>query len=72
VATELKANGQYDVHIIVKGAVISHEIKSAATGRTQNLGIFKDPDNAFTYGSIGFRTVAAERFLVDDLFVQPR
>ena len=66
------AGGEYDIEIDVNNDVITHTIRSAATGKAENLGVFKDPGNTFSLGNIGFRTVGTERFAVDDLFVQPR
>jgi hypothetical protein len=54
------------------GNLIEHSITPAKTGVKEALGVFKDPAATFTYGGIGFRTVEAEKFWVDDLFVQPR
>jgi hypothetical protein len=68
----LAAGGEYDIEVIATNDGITHTIRSAATGKAENLGAFKDPDNSFQIGNIGFRTVGAERFAIDVLFVQPR
>jgi hypothetical protein len=68
----LVAGGEYQINITVNGDVITHTITSAATGKPENIGAFKDPGKTFSIGNIGFRTVGAERFAIDDLFVQPR
>lgn len=70
--TLLSALGQYEVHIKATGSTIEHEITPADTGNAENIGFFEDPNNTFRYGSIGFRTLATEKFSVDDLFVRPR
>ena len=72
VVTDLKSDAQYEVHIKATKNEIWHTIVPAQTGAEENLGYFKDPGNFFPYGSIGFRSIASERFSVDDLFVQPR
>jgi hypothetical protein len=69
---QLAVGGEYDIEIDVSNDVITHTLRSAATGKAENLAVFKDPGNTFSLGNIGFRTVGAERFAVDDLFVQPR
>ncbi|MEW6211403.1 MAG: carboxypeptidase regulatory-like domain-containing protein [Acidobacteriota bacterium] len=68
----LTVGGEYDIEVVVTNDVITHTMRSAATGKAENLGAFKDPDNTFPIGNIGFRTVGAERFAIDVLFVQPR
>ena len=70
--TEIKAGGQYEIDIQAKGKTFEHEIKPADTGKSEVLGFFEDKDNLFPYGGVGFRTVAAEKFSIDDLFVRPR
>lgn len=71
VLPEIKAGGEYTIEINASGSEITHKITPAATGVTENLGVFKDPNNLFTIGSIGFRSVASEVFSVDDIIVQP-
>ncbi|MFY9557414.1 MAG: PEGA domain-containing protein [Blastocatellia bacterium] len=68
----LFSGGQYVILIRAKGNVIEHQIKPAETGKTENLGVFEDKDNTFRLGGVGFRTVASEKFSVDDLVVNPR
>ncbi|MEK6322320.1 MAG: PEGA domain-containing protein [Acidobacteriota bacterium] len=72
VTVPLVANGQYQIHIKGTGNIIEHEIKPAASGDTVTLGFFEDKDSTFLLGGIGFRTVALEKFSIDDLFVRPR
>jgi hypothetical protein len=67
----LESQGQYEVEINAVGNVIEQSITSAKTGRKSPIGVFKDKDNYFPIGSIGFRTVGAEKFSVDELFVRP-
>jgi serine/threonine protein kinase len=68
---ELKSGGQYDVNIKAEGNQITQKITPAETGDEVNLGLFHDPDNTFTFGGVGFRTVGIEKFSVDDLYVRP-
>ena len=72
VITDLKSGGQYTIEIKVTNNRIEHSIISADTGISDKLGFFEDPNKNFPYGNIGFRTVGAEKFSIDDLFVQPR
>ncbi len=68
----LVAGGEYQINVEVKDDVITHTITPAATGKTENLGVFKDPQRTFLLGNIGFRTIGAERFSIDDLYIEPR
>jgi serine/threonine protein kinase len=68
---ELKSGGQYEVNIKAEGNQITQKITPAETGDEVNLGLFHDPDNTFTFGGIGFRTVGIEKFSIDDLYVRP-
>jgi hypothetical protein len=72
VIARLVAGGQYDIHIKARGSEIEHTITPAETGKAENLGFFDDPNSTFRYGGIGFRTVASEKFSVDELVVKPR
>lgn len=71
VIAKLSAGGQYQINIRAEKGQIIHTITSAETGVKDNLGDYSDPDNAFTSGSIGFRTFVIEKFSVDDLFIRP-
>jgi hypothetical protein len=68
----LTPGGQYQIVIKATGNKIEHEITPANTGKTTKLGFFEDKDSTFLLGGIGFRTVASEKFSIDDLFVRPR
>lgn len=72
VIENLLPGGEYQIELKATGNVIEHSITPAATGSPIKLGVFQDPNNTFPYGGVGFRTVAAEQFSVDDLFVQPQ
>lgn len=72
VLVPLKAGDEYSINIKAKDNVIEQSVTPTTTGMAVNLGAFKDPDNLFQYGDVGFRTVAKENFSVDDLYVQPR
>jgi hypothetical protein len=68
----LTAGGQYEIVIKATGNKIEHQITPANTGKPTPLGVLDDPNSTFLLGGIGFRTVASERFSIDDLFVHPR
>lgn len=72
IIVRLVAGGQYDIHIIATRNRIEHQIIPADTGKAVNLGFFEDPNSTFLLGGIGFRTVASERFSIDELLVKPR
>jgi hypothetical protein len=71
VPVQLKAGDEYTINLTATGSSIVQTITSAKDGKSINLGAFKDPNNVFTYGDIGFRTVGKESFSIDDLFVEP-
>lgn len=66
---QLRAGGQYDVEISARAGVIESKIIS---GREIMPIVFKDPNDTFPSGSIGFRTVGSEKFSIDELNVQPQ
>ena len=68
----LTPDGQYEIDVIATKNRIVHSIKSAATGKSEPVGVFEDRNNVFHYGGVGFRSVGSERFSIDDFFVQPR
>ncbi len=71
IIVQLKAGNVYDLEIRVSNNLIENKIIPAETGEEVQLGFYKDPNNVFPYGSIGFRTVGSERFSVDELYVLP-
>jgi len=71
VIVKLSAGGQYEINIKAEKGRIIHTITPAETGVLTNLGDYSDPDNTFTSGSIGFRSLGIEKFSVDDLFIRP-
>lgn len=72
VVVDLKPGGEYEIDITFVNNIVEHTIIPATTGQKVNLGAWKDTNSLFYYGGFGFRTVAAERFSIDDLVVQPR
>jgi hypothetical protein len=68
----LVAGGQYEIHITATRNRIEHQIKSADSGKAENLGFFEDPNSTFLLGGIGFRSVGSEKFSIDELVVKPR
>jgi hypothetical protein len=75
VTTMLTTGGEYIINIIVKNNEIVHQINSADNPSRDPLGdplgYFKDENNFFTSGSIGFRTLGLEKFSVAELYVRP-
>lgn len=71
VTAPLVANGQYQIYVKGTGNRIEHQITPTASGDTVR-GFYEDKNSTFLLGGIGFRTVAAEKFSIDDLFVRPR
>lgn len=72
VPVDLKSDESYIINIRATMNVIEQSITPKSTGKTTNLGAFKDPNNSFSYGDIGFRTVGKESFAIGDLYVQPK
>ena len=68
---QLRADGEYDVEITAIEGVIESEITPTDGGVGVKLISFRDPDDTFPTGSIGFRTVGPEKFSIDDLNVLP-
>jgi len=66
---QLQAGRYYDVEITARAGTIENNIISADDGEPINLVSFKDPDDTFSSGSIGFRTVSSEKFSIDELSV---
>jgi trypsin-like peptidase len=66
-----RAAGQYDVVITAEGSTIDNKIIPADTGKPVTLYVLKDQDDVFSSGSIGFRTVGAEKFSIDELNIKP-
>lgn len=71
VLANLRGGGEYQINIKAVKNHIIHTITPADTGVKTSLGDFRDGDNNFSSGTIGFRTVGKERFSVDDLWVRP-
>ncbi|MBL8205245.1 MAG: serine/threonine protein kinase [Blastocatellia bacterium] len=75
VTKQLIAGGHYTVNITAKGNEITHLLNSAddpsADTMGDPLGYFKDENNLYPSGGIGFRSVGTEQFSVDDLYVRP-
>lgn len=72
VTTALVAGAQYTIEIKGTGKIIENKITPARTGNPENIGFFDDKSSTFLLGGIGFRTVASEKFSIDDLFAKPR
>jgi hypothetical protein len=75
VATKLTAGGEYTINISARKNEISQSINSADDPSSDPLGdplgYFKDEDNNYPVGSVGFRTIGPERFSVDELYIRP-
>ena len=68
---QLRAQGEYQIQVTASSNAIEHKIIPADTGEQIRLGLFKDPSNTLPFGSVGFRTIGAERFSIDELYVLP-
>ena len=75
VTKKLSAGGEYTVNIKAQGNEITHLLSSADDPSTDPLGdplgYFKDESNLYSSGGIGFRSVGAEQFSIDELYVRP-
>ena len=75
VTKQLRAGGEYTVNITAKANEIIHLLSSADDPSTDPLGdplgYFKDESNLYSNGGIGFRSVGAEQFSIDELYVRP-
>jgi len=67
----LKAHGQYELDIKFTGNKVEHRITPADTGKEITLDYFELREDVYTYGTVGFRTVGAEKFLIDDVIIEP-
>lgn len=67
----LKAKGQYEIDIKFTGNKVEHRITPADTGKEITLDYSVLRDDVYLYGTIGFRTVGAEKFLIDDVIIEP-
>jgi serine/threonine protein kinase len=72
---KLIAGGEYTVNIRAEGNEIKHFLNPADDPSTDALGdplgIFVDENYIYLSGGIGFRSVGAEQFSVDELYVRP-
>jgi hypothetical protein len=67
----LKAKGQYEIDIKFTGNKVEHRITPADTGKEITLDYSELRDDVYIYGTVGFRTVGAEKFLIDDVIIEP-
>jgi PEGA domain len=67
----LKAKGQYEIDIKFTGNKVEHRITPADTGKEITLDYSELREDVYLYGTIGFRTVGAEKFLIDDVIIEP-
>jgi predicted acylesterase/phospholipase RssA len=68
---KLVEGGQYDISITAKENVFIIKITPSATGEETELLAYKDSLDTFPEGSIGFRTVGAEKFSIGTFRVIP-
>jgi hypothetical protein len=71
VIAELTAGHQYQIDITAEQNKIRHTITPSETGDKINLHEFIDPSDTLPRGKLCFRTVADEKFSIDDLFASP-
>lgn len=76
-STKLLPQGKYTITVKARGNLIESFITpeddkiSDDAGVMKPLDVFRDSDSTFSFGSVGFRTVLGEAFLVDNVFVLP-
>ncbi len=74
----LEASGHYTIEVLVHGDTIEHRIRSEDSKTAGELGVmkpldnFRDEENAYAFGAVGFCTVGSETFAVTDVFVIPQ
>jgi hypothetical protein len=66
----LNPGDQFDIFIKATGNEIAHIIKPLSTGKEEPLGYFVDPQNVFPIGGMGLRTIGAEKFSIDELYIE--
>lgn len=79
VVNQLVDGGEYDIKIEVENNDIKHFITTDSdkpeveeAGDPRKLGVYKDFDDTYKTGGIGFRTVGAQKFVVGGLWVRPK
>lgn len=77
---KLEEGGQYVIAIKAEGnrftTFITYSGKTAAEddpsiGLRKNIGDFKDSENTYSTGSVGFRTLGPQKFSLDELWIWP-
>jgi TIR domain len=67
----LEAGAQYYVDVEANQNKITHKITPASNGVEMRMHEFVDQHNSYPRGGLGFRTVGAEKFSIDDLLARP-
>ncbi|HKQ08995.1 MAG TPA: PEGA domain-containing protein [Blastocatellia bacterium] len=67
----LKPDGQYEIDIEFTGNKVKHTITPADTGKAITLDYSELREDVYPYGTIGFRTIGKEKFLIDDVIIEP-
>jgi hypothetical protein len=68
---QLKVGGTYEVRIKMEKNLIIHSLFSNITGDETQIGIYKDPNNVFSCGNIGFTAPNGEDFQVHGFVIKP-
>jgi predicted Ser/Thr protein kinase len=69
--TRIKKGGEYNIEIKVEKNTFFHKIRDENTGEEYKLAMWTDANNTYPTGGVGFRTIGAEHFVIDDLYVRP-
>lgn len=59
-------------HVIIPSALNQEDKKRGLAGEDVNLSSFTDQKRTFAYGGVGFRTIGAETFSVDEVYVKAK
>ena len=69
--SRIKKGGEYTITIKVEKNTFFHTINDDNTGEEYKLAMWTDANNTYPNGGVGFRTIGAEHFVIDDLYVRP-
>lgn len=67
----LQPGNTYRVRISIKGNVIEHWLIPSRTGEEIQIGIYKDADNTFSCGNVGFIAPNDEQFQIHAFIITP-
>jgi hypothetical protein len=61
----LKDDEYYQVRVTIAGNVIQTYLTPSQTGQEISIGLFKDPQNSFPIGNIGFAVLDGEEYIIN-------